>query len=72
MTNRPSNQLTWRKSSHSDEGNCVEVADTRESILVRDSKNSAGPVLRFASGQWRTFTRAVRDRGFPSQTARKQ
>ncbi|MFI7510541.1 DUF397 domain-containing protein [Micromonospora aurantiaca] len=72
MTTRPSTQLIWRKSSHSDDGNCVEVAETHEPILVRDSKNSAGPVLRFASEQWHAFTEAVRDGGFPSPTAREQ
>ncbi|MFD6662533.1 DUF397 domain-containing protein [Micromonospora chalcea] len=72
MTYRPSTQLTWRKSSHSDEGNCVEVADTHEPILVRDSKNSARPVLRFAPEQWRTFTQAVRDGEFPFPAAREQ
>ncbi|SCF01137.1 protein of unknown function [Micromonospora tulbaghiae] len=58
MTIRPSTQLTQRKSSHSDEGNCAEVASTHEPILVRDSKNSTGPVLRFAPRQWCTFTQA--------------
>ncbi|MBU8857689.1 MULTISPECIES: DUF397 domain-containing protein [unclassified Micromonospora] len=72
MTTRPSTPLIWRKSSHSDDGNCVEVADTHKSILVRDSKNSAGPLLRFAPEQWRTFTQAVRDGGFPFPTAREQ
>ncbi|ADL47622.1 DUF397 domain-containing protein [Micromonospora aurantiaca (nom. illeg.)] len=72
MTTRPSTQSSWRKSSHSDEGNCIEVADTHEPILVRDSKNSAGPVLRFAPEQWHTFTQAVRDHGFSTPTASKQ
>ena len=32
---------TWRKSSHSGSngGNCVEVADARGVIAIRDSKN---------------------------------
>ncbi|MFV2104768.1 DUF397 domain-containing protein [Micromonospora sp. LOL_024] len=61
-------QHTWRKSSYSDDGNCVEIADTHEPVLVRDSKNSAGPVLRFDPEQWRVFTAAVRDGGFASRT----
>lgn len=37
------NELRWRKSSSSqNDGNCVELAHTRD--LVRDSKNP-GPVL---------------------------
>ncbi|MFI6129499.1 DUF397 domain-containing protein [Micromonospora sp. NPDC051141] len=63
MTIRPSAPLIWRKSSRSDDGNCVEVADTDERILVRDSKDSAGPMLRFAPDRWSTFTQAVRDGG---------
>lgn len=57
-------QHTWRKSSYSDDGNCVEIADTHEPVLVRDSKNSAGPMLRFHPEQWRAFTKAVRDGEF--------
>lgn len=33
--------LTWWKSSHSGEDNCLEVAAS----AVRDSKNPDGPVL---------------------------
>ncbi|MFG2059398.1 DUF397 domain-containing protein [Micromonospora sp. NPDC048930] len=59
-------QHTWRKSSYSDDGNCVEVAYTHEPVLVRDSKNSAGPVLRFDPEQWHAFMEGVRDGGFVS------
>ncbi len=40
---------TWRKSSFSaaDE-NCVELAHLPAALLVRDSKDPAGPVLSFA------------------------
>jgi hypothetical protein len=32
--------LSWRKSSHSGQtGNCVEVADARGVIAIRDSKH---------------------------------
>lgn len=48
-------QHTWQKSSHSDDGNCVEVAYTDEPVLVRDSTSSAGPILRFDPKQWQTF-----------------
>lgn len=53
-------QHTWRKSSHSDDGNCVEVACAHEPVLVRDSKNTAGPVLRFGPEQWHAFLNGVR------------
>lgn len=49
----------WRKSSYSDNGgaDCVEVGLGTEarSVLVRDTKDRLGPVLRFTPGAWRTF-----------------
>jgi Domain of unknown function (DUF397) len=49
---------TWRKSSYSQgtvESDCVEVAFGAPGAAVRDSKNTAGPVLRFDSRAWRDF-----------------
>lgn len=47
----------WIKSSYStDEGpDCVEVAATPASILVRDSKNPQAPRLTLAPRAWTTF-----------------
>jgi hypothetical protein len=47
----------WVKSSLSfSNSNCVEVANLPDgSVGVRDSKDSAGPVLRFTSDEWRAF-----------------
>lgn len=53
--------LRWRKSSYSGNGggNCVEVtADGR--VLVRDSQDRAGTVLRFPSAAWRKFADQVK------------
>jgi hypothetical protein len=48
--------MTWRKSSFSESGNCVEVADHGDRILVRDTKLSArSSVLSFSPPQWREF-----------------
>lgn len=50
----------WRKSSYSGNGgNCVEVADRDNAVLVRDTKNRAGAVLRFAPDAWRRFVAQV-------------
>jgi predicted secreted Zn-dependent protease len=62
-------QRTWRKSSHSDDGNCVEVAYTHELAVVRDSKNGTGPVLRFESVQWQAFMNGVRLGEFESSAS---
>ncbi|WFE44255.1 DUF397 domain-containing protein [Verrucosispora sp. WMMD1129] len=63
------NDLTnarWRKSSRSGEGECVEVADNLADVVgVRDSKDVAGPVLRFDACQWRSFVNGVKG-GTPS------
>ncbi len=54
-------EVTWRKSSFSgSQANCVEVADHDDRVLVRDTKNRAGVVLRFSSGAWRRFADQVK------------
>lgn len=46
----------WRKSTYSpDASNCVEVATTPATILIRDSKDVAGPRLGLSSAAWATF-----------------
>lgn len=54
--------LTWRKPSRSGTNGdtCVEVATRPETVLVRDSKDTAGPVLAFKSDDWRTFLAGLR------------
>jgi hypothetical protein len=52
----------WRKSTRSGpSGNdCVEVADNLVGVVgVRDSKDPAGPALRFTPPAWRAFVRFV-------------
>nr|WP_232836992.1 DUF397 domain-containing protein [Lentzea terrae] len=52
---------TWRKSSYSgntDGGQeCVEVAFA-QAVRVRDSKNAAGPELKFSVEAWQGFIEA--------------
>ncbi|MEV5430539.1 DUF397 domain-containing protein [Streptomyces sp. NPDC052701] len=54
-------QLTWFKSSYSDDegGDCVEVA-LSTTVHVRDSKAPSGPRLRIAAPAWSAFIAAVR------------
>jgi uncharacterized protein DUF397 len=60
----------WRKSSHSGNGSCVEVAPvpgavsaavwSSEVIAVRDSKDLRGPALTFTTRQWRSFAAGIK------------
>ena len=63
---RPGSGLYWIKSSLSyANGNCVEVASLPGGqIGVRNSRNSAGPVLTFTSDEWRAFLGGVRNGEF--------
>ena len=53
--------LRWRKSSYSGNGggNCVEVA-VGGRVMVRDSQDRAGTVLRFPPAAWRKFADQVK------------
>lgn len=54
----------WRKSSFSEAGNCVEVADLDGQVLVRDTKlSAASSVLSFSLPRWREFICAVDQAG---------
>lgn len=48
--------VAWRKSRHSmNGGNCVEAAEVPDGIVVRDSANEAGTMLRYSTQTWRAF-----------------
>ncbi|MGW5210067.1 DUF397 domain-containing protein [Streptomyces sp. NPDC004051] len=49
---------TWFKSSYSSSGDgndCIEVAISPDTVLVRDSKNSQGPRLTLTPAAWADF-----------------
>jgi hypothetical protein len=52
--------LSWRKSSASASSDCVEVALSSDSVLVRDSKERRASVLEFTASEWRAFISGVR------------
>jgi hypothetical protein len=55
-------ELNWRKSSISaGHGECIEVASSDADVLVRDSRNKAGTVLRFTCGQWLRFLSGLKN-----------
>ncbi len=65
---RPGSGSYWIKSSLSyANGNCVEVTSLPGGAVgVRNSRNSAGPVLTFTSAEWHAFLGGVRHGVFDS------
>jgi Domain of unknown function (DUF397) len=55
---------TWRKSSYSDNGECVELADMGATIGLRDSKDTAGPVLRLTRTELAAFLQGAKSGEF--------
>jgi len=54
-------QLLRRKASYSaSNGGCVEVADHSNRVLVRDTQDRTGPVLRFSPAARRVFADPVK------------
>jgi hypothetical protein len=55
-------RIRWRRSTYSgaNGGNCIEVGTAARAVAVRDSKDTQGPALTFAPGNWQTFTRRVK------------
>ena len=53
-------EVGWRTSSYSGNGgDCVEVAAAPDGVLVRDSKDLAGPTLAVTAAQWQAFLATV-------------
>lgn len=55
---------TWRKSSYSGPGDgdsCVEIANRRTHIAIRDSKDPAVGILTFATGSFRPFIATLKN-----------
>ena len=52
----------WRKSKHSsNSGDCLEIASTGASVLVRDSRNRPDVVLEFSAIGWRELLERIRN-----------
>lgn len=49
--------MDWCKSSYSGAlgGDCVEIAACPDTVHVRDSKDTTGPILTFTSDEWAAF-----------------
>jgi Domain of unknown function (DUF397) len=53
--------ITWRKSTASNSGGCVEVGVVDGSVLIRDSVNPHGPVIRVSTVAWSAFLTSARE-----------
>jgi uncharacterized protein DUF397 len=51
--------ISWRVSSWSKNGNCVEIASSDVTVLIRDTKNRSGRVLSFPIIAWENFIKTV-------------
>ena len=56
--------LSWRKSSASASGDCVEVAAQTGHVLLRDSKSRQALLLRFTFPEWNAFLSETRSGRF--------
>ena len=53
--------LNWRKATYSiANGDCAEVASIPGVVVVRDTKDPHGLVLRYTSDSWRSFISKAR------------
>ncbi|MEW2355125.1 DUF397 domain-containing protein [Spirillospora sp. NPDC029432] len=53
----------WRTSTHSQAqtSECVEVAQWKARVAVRDSKNPDGPVLALHAATWRSLLQDLKN-----------
>lgn len=59
----------WRKSSHSNaEGNCVEVANHDNTVMVRDTKSRERSHLAVELDAWRNFVTELKTTNLPDST----
>jgi hypothetical protein len=56
LSNVEISSLQWRKARRSvNNGACVEAARVSGHILIRDSTDRNGPVVRYSARSWRVF-----------------
>jgi hypothetical protein len=54
--------IIWRKSRRSiGNGNCVQVTASQDTVMVRDSADSASPVIGYRAEAWRAFLTATKN-----------
>jgi hypothetical protein len=50
----------WRRSSFCQSGECAEVARQDGMIVLRDSKEAAGGVVRYTAEEWLALVRGIK------------
>ena len=63
MTDSTWSGASWRKSSYSGAGDCVEVAVKGDEVAVRDSKFPEAGMLVFPVESWRAFIQWIVEDG---------
>jgi hypothetical protein len=64
-TNEHGLDAGWRKASRSvNNGACVETASARATVLVRDSVDRCGPVVRYDARAWQLFVDSAKAGAF--------
>jgi hypothetical protein len=56
-------ELTWRTSSKSSGGACIEIATDGDQVHMRHSKDPDGPMLTFDCEAFRDFIAYVKETG---------
>lgn len=57
-----STDMNWRKASYSNGGeNCVEVGNSRGTLLVRDTTDRDGGTLKFSVSSWKAFAGVIKN-----------
>jgi Domain of unknown function (DUF397) len=62
-------RLAWRKTSFCASGECIEVAQRDDLIILRDSTQPDGRMLRYPAEQWRSFICTVKASEFDSPSS---
>jgi Domain of unknown function (DUF397) len=60
MSDEGAAETSWRRSTRSNTGTCVEVRFSEGSVHVRNSRHRDGPVLTFTFAEWESFLAGAR------------
>ncbi|MEV6350048.1 DUF397 domain-containing protein [Actinoplanes sp. NPDC051851] len=66
MHQEQSVDVDWQTSTFCATANCVQVAQNDDTIMVRDSKDPEGGVLRYTPDEWSAFLDGIVNGDFAS------